>query len=128
MKSARPIALILAAWLADPYGIGGPIRYLTEAAGYILASLGAYMAARALLPLSLYRVTAVFGALALITFYAFEAAPMAGAISALSGVQLPYPATGYFIVAAAVAVAANGLLAAHGQPIRRLRRRVGFVP
>ena len=101
--------LVLGAWLADPYGVHGPARYLMEFGGYCLGSLGALHAARSLLGLSPYRLTALFGMAAFVLFYWFEAAPMAGAVSALTGVQLPYPATFWTILAAATAVAARVL-------------------
>jgi nitrite reductase (NADH) large subunit len=107
--SALLPGLVLAAWLADPYGQHGIVRYLAECAGYILASLGVFYAVKNFLPLSAYRMTALFGMAGFVLFYWHEAAPMTGAISALTGLQLPYPAASYVIVLAALAVAAKVL-------------------
>ena len=107
--SALLPGLVLAAWLADPYGQHGMARYLAECAGYILASLGVFYAAKNFLPLSAYRLTALFGMAGFVLFYWFEAAPMMGAVSVLTGFQLPYPAASYGIVLAALAVAATVL-------------------
>ncbi len=107
--SALLPGLVLAAWLADPYGQHGMARYLAECASYLLASLGLFYAAKNFLPLSAYRLTALFGMAGFILFYWFEAAPMTGAVSALTGIQLPYPAASHVIVLAALVVAAKVL-------------------
>jgi nitrite reductase (NADH) large subunit len=107
--SALLPGLVLAAWLADPYGQHGMARYLAECAGYVLASLGVFYAAKNFLPLSAYRLTAIFGMTGFVLFYWHEAAPMTGAVSALTGIQLPYPFASYVIVTSALAVAAKVL-------------------
>lgn len=109
--SALLPGLVLGAWLADPWGQHGTARYLAEFTGYILGSLGSFYAAKALLPIGAYRLTAVFGMAGFVLFYWFEAAPMTGALSALSGIQLPYPLAANLIFMTAVGVAARVLWA-----------------
>ena len=102
--------LVLAAWLADPYGERGTTRYLAEFSAFLLGSAGAFLLARSILPLSPYRLTAGFGMAALVLFYWFEAAPMVGALSSFTGIVLPHPAAAYLIIGAAVVVAARVLV------------------
>jgi NADPH-dependent 2,4-dienoyl-CoA reductase/sulfur reductase-like enzyme/ferredoxin len=96
--------LVLGIAFADPWGIRGFASYAAEFFGCVLLTIGLFYLAKSLLPVSPYRVAAVFGMAALVLFYWVEAPPMVGALRNFTGLDLPYHSN-YAIVGLAVLVA-----------------------